>query len=136
MIKEPLSKEQTEELFRAEALLFGASEGVPQYRIVELFGEPAAIFIDRNMKHEGYLVGGRDFNSWGECSKDRPMINYFYKAGFYKIVSEHNYLLTLQAHKSSEGGAIVDRLWDARCKALDKQDRADARREKKERASK
>ena len=116
MITTPLSKEAAEQLFTEEAIVMSGTgaEGIAQYRIVELFGEPAAAFMERNIKAEGYLIGGKDYNATGAASIDRPMIYYLYKAGFYKVVAEHNYLLTLQAHKASEGGSIVDALWRKR----------------------
>lgn len=116
MITTPLSREAAEQLFTEEAIVMSGTgaEGIAQYRIVELFGEPAAAFMERNIKAEGYLIGGKDYNATGAASIDRPMIYYLYKAGFYKVVAEHNYLLSLQAHKASEGGSIVDALWRKR----------------------
>ena len=116
MITTPLSKEAAEQLFTEEAIVMSGTgaEGIAQYRIVELFGEPAAAFMERNIKAEGYLIGGKDYNATGAASIDRPLIYYLYKAGFYKVVAEHNYLLSLQAHKASEGGSIVDALWRER----------------------
>ena len=113
MITTPLSKEAAEKLFTEEAIIMSGTgaEGIAQYRIVELFGEPAAAFMERNIKAEGYLIGGKDYNATGAATIDRPMIYYLYKPGFYKVVAEHNYLLSLQAHKASEGGAIVNALW-------------------------
>lgn len=116
MITEPLNREAAEELFKQEAIVMSGTgaEGIAQYRIVELFGEPAALFMSRCMSYEGYLVGGRDYNATGAASTDRPMLYYFYKAGFMKIVAEHNYLLSLQAHRASEGGSRIDALWKER----------------------
>ena len=136
MITEPLNREAAEQLFTQEAIIMSGTgaEGIAQYRIVELFGEPAAAFMERNIRHEGYLVGGRDYNSSGAASLDRPMITYLYKAGFMKIVAEHNYLLTLQAHRASEGGAIVDKLWREREERLAALDAEEARKKQEKKA--
>ena len=60
MIDEVLNKAAAIELFESEAVLLGQSDVVPFYRAVELFGEEAAAFFDRNVSLEGYMEGGRD----------------------------------------------------------------------------
>lgn len=137
MITTPLSKEAAEQLFTEEAVVMSetGAEGIAQYRIVELFGEPAAAFMERNIKADGYLIGGKDYNTTGAASIDRPMITWLYKAGFYKVVAEHNYLLSLQAHKASEGGAIVDALWKAIEERLAAEDAKRAERAAKRKAA-
>lgn len=135
MIENTLNKAQADELFSREAVLFGMKEGVPEYRIAELFGEQVSTWVEGRMKFKGYLVGGEDYNAWGSCGEDRPMVNYFYRSGFHKIVSEHNYQVTVQRHRASEGGAIVDALWKAREDRLAAQD-AEAERKRQERREK
>lgn len=120
LIEKVLNKTAAIELFEREAILFGQSDAVPFYRAVELFGEEAAIFFDKNIKFGGYLEGGRDYNTWGACSDERPSTNYLYKAGFLKLVTEHNYLLVVKAHKESEGGHILDRYGEERRKRVEK----------------
>ena len=39
MIDYTLNRQQADELFDCEAILFGKSNGVPEFRMVELFGE-------------------------------------------------------------------------------------------------
>ena len=138
MITTLLSKEAAEQLFTEEAIIMSGTgaEGIAQYRIVELFGEPAAAFMERNIKAEGYLIGGKDYNATGAATIDRPMIYYLYKAGFYKVVAEHNYLLSLQAHKASEGGAIVNALWRDREERLAAEEAKRAERRKSKRITK
>ena len=65
MIDEALNKAAAIELFEKEAVLFGTSDAVPFYRAIELFGEEAAAFFDNNIKWEGYLKGGEDWNGMG-----------------------------------------------------------------------
>lgn len=122
MIEEVLNKAAAVELFEKEAILFGTSDVIPFYRAVELFGEETAAFFDRNIKFEGYLKGGEDYNSWGACTDERPITDYLYKAGFLKLVTEHNYLRVIKAHKESEGGKILDRYWEERVRRLREED--------------
>ena len=135
MIQEVLNKAAAVELFEKEAVLFGTSDVVPFYRAIELFGEAAAAFFDRTIKTDGYLEGGADWNAWGACTDDRPMTNYLYKAGFLKLVTEHNYLCVIKAHAESEGGRIFDRYWEERCRRIDEMD-AEEERKRAERKAK
>lgn len=135
MINEVLNKDAAVELFEKEAILFGTSDVVPFYRAIELFGEEAAIFFDENIKWEGYLKGGEDWNAWGACTEKRPMTNYLYKAGFLKLVTEHNYMLVIKAHNESEGGHIFDRYWEEHRRRIDELD-AEEERKRAERKAK
>lgn len=134
MIEEMLNKAAAVELFESEAILIGESDVVPFYRAVELFGEEAAIFFDRNMRCEGYLNFGNDWSGWGACSEERPMIEYFYKAGFLKLVTEHNYLRVVKAHKESEGGHILDRYSEERDRRLAERDAEEERKRAEKKA--
>lgn len=104
-----LNKAEAIELFKKEAVLFGKNDVVPFYRAVDLFGEEAAAFFDRTIKYNGFLESGIDWNTWGACTDERPMTDYLYIAGFLKLVTEHNYLRVIKAHKESESGQILDR---------------------------
>jgi hypothetical protein len=134
-----LSRQAAESLFDAEAILFGENNGVPEFRIVEIFGEWAGAFFEKHTHYNGYFEGGRDYNGWGDCGSDRPMLHYLYRRGFLKVVSEHNYRLTLRAHKTSEAGKVVDHLWEIRRETLEAADREEeqqkaARKAKREAA--
>lgn len=129
-----LSRQAAEALFDNEAILFGDTNGIPEYRIVEIFGEWAGVFIEKHIHHNGYLEGGRDYNSWGDCGAERPMLHHLYRNGFYKIVSEHNYRLTLQAHRSSEAGKVVDALWQARRERTEAAEREEERKREERKA--
>ena len=135
MIEKTLNKVQTDELFSREAVLFGIEEGVPEYRIAELFGEQVSAWTESCMVYGGHIAAGRDYNICGSGGENRPMLNYFYRSGFLKIVTEHNYQVTVQRHRTSEGGAIVDALWKAREDLLAAQD-AEAERKRQERREK
>lgn len=134
MINEVLNKAAAVELFEKEAILFGTSDVVPFYRAVELFGEEAAIFIEENMG-DGYLKFGDDFSGWGACSDERPFTSYLYKAGFLKLVTEHNYLRVVKAHKESEAGKIIDRYEEERVRRIEEAD-AEEERKRAERKAK
>lgn len=122
MIKELLNKGQAEALFQKEAVMMGNSDAVPYFRMVELFGEPAARFMERSQRGDGYLAPGKDWNGAGACSAERPFMRYLYKPGFMKVVSEHNYLLTCEEHQNSEGGRLIDQIFHERSKRLDGSD--------------
>lgn len=51
--------------------------------------------IEEIAKGVAYLVAGEDYNAWGSGHGDPPMLNCFYHSGFRKIVSEHNYQVTV-----------------------------------------
>ena len=128
MIDQTLNRQAAETIFEEEAILFGESNGIPEYRIVELFGEWASVFIEKHIHFKGYLEGGRDWNAWGDCGQERPSLRFFYRRGFLKIVSEHNYRLSVQAHRSSEAGKVVDHLWQLRSEG---QEAAEAEEDRK-----
>lgn len=115
-----INKTEAMEIFEKEAILLGGEDVLPFYKAIDIFGEMAAAFIEDNMKYEGYLKGGVDYNALGACSESRPIMYYFYKAGFLKLVIEYNYLLSIQDYKKSKGGNILDKYMEQRSKRLDK----------------
>lgn len=129
-----LSRQAAEDLFNQEAILFGEMNAIPEFRIVEIFGEWAGAFIEKHIHYNGYLEGGRDYNGWGDCGSERPMLHHLYRHGFFKIVSEHNYRLTLQAHRSSDAGKVVDALWQARHDRMEAADREEERKREERKA--
>lgn len=134
MTDKVLNKAEAVELFEKEAILFGTSDVIPFYRAIELFGEEAAAFFSKNIKWEGYLKGGEDWNAWGACTEKRPITNYLYKAGFLKLVTEHNYHIVIKAHSESEGGRIFDRYWEKRNRRIEEQDAEEERKRAERRA--
>lgn len=135
MIEHTLNRRQADELFDREACLFGESNGIPEYRIVELFGEWAAAFIEGNIHYNGYLYGGEDWNGFGGSSAERPILRFLYREGLYKVVSEHNYILTLAGHRSSAAGRVVDAQWKRRHEELEAAE-AEEERKRQERKAK
>lgn len=135
MIDEVLNKTAAIELFEKEAILMGQSDVIPFYRAVEFFGEEAARFLDKNAFFDGYVKCGTDWNGMGACSDERPFTSYLYKAGFLKLVTEHNYLRIIKAHKESEAGKLLDRYAEERSRRIDELD-AEQERKRAERKAK
>ncbi len=134
MIDKVLNKAEAVELFEKEAILFDTSDVIPFYRAIELFGEDAAAFFSENIKWEGYLKGGEDWNAWGACTEKRPITNYLYRAGYLKLVTEHNYQIVIKAHSESEGGRIFDRYWEERNHRIKEWDAEEERKRAERRA--
>ena len=135
-INETISKKTADALFDDEAILFGNANWIPEYRIVELFGEWAAAFIEKHICYNGYMVERVDYcDVRNDNSNVHSKIRFCSRAGFNKIVSEHNYRVCFEAHRTSEAGKIVDALWQARLDRLSAAD-AENRREREERKAK
>lgn len=118
IITKPLSRAEATAIFDENAVFLGISDAIEIHRIVELFGEPAARFIEKNTCFNGWLEGGKDYNASGSCTPDDPCLRYYYFTGFLKVVSNHNHRLQVIAHSQSEGGAVWDKVWDERINAL------------------
>lgn len=102
MYKTFLNKEKAEEIFNAESLYLGSGNVIPCYRVTEMFGEWIREFAVKN------LESGGDFNAWGDC-RERPLIFYFHKSGFMKIVAERNYLLMADEIKENGLSGVLSR---------------------------
>lgn len=134
LITKPLSKAEASAIFAENAVFLGGSDAIEIHRIVELFGEQAAIFIEENARYGRCMDNDLHLDGFGTL--DDPLVAYFYFPGFLKVIAEHNLRLQLVAHRQSEGGAVWDRLWEERCKRLAEQDARDeaeleARRQKR-----
>lgn len=127
-----MNQMQADQLFAAEAVFMYSCDAVPEYRVIELFGDDMARWLDSCCRYEGYMKGGRDYNVSGDCSET---IRFFYKAGFYKIVSKANHARILQSHRNSEAGKLADAVMEDRVKDLMRQD-AEAERKRQERRAK
>ena len=119
MIEGYLSKAKAVELFEQECMVQHGYDAVPEYRIAELFGLEAVRWIERNIRADGFLVPGRDWNVYGSCVHDAHTLHYFHLSGFMKIVSAHNRLVHVAAHTSSEAGRAIDAIWEERSKRLE-----------------
>ena len=53
-----LSRQAAEDLFDQEAILFGEMNAIPEYRVVEIFGEWAGAFFEKHVQYNGYFDGG------------------------------------------------------------------------------
>ena len=62
------------------------------------------------------------------------MIRYFYREGFYKIVSKANGAQMLQAHRNSEAGKLADKFMEERVQELRRQDAENERKRQERRA--
>lgn len=135
MIETTLSLQQAEELFRQEGVLFGTENTIPVFRAVELFGAAAGEWIEKNMGSQPHhLQGGRDYNGRGACTEGSPFIDFLYRPGFFKLVSDHNYRILAQQYKVSEGGRIWREIWQARCDRLDAEEAEEERKREERRA--
>lgn len=77
------------------------------------------------------MKGGRDYNYGGDCGS---MIRFFYKEGFYKIVSKSNHTQVLQIHRNSEAGKLADQVMEERVQELRRQDAEHERKLQERRA--
>lgn len=126
-----MNQMQAEKLFAAEAVFMYSADVVPEYRVIELFGDDMARWLDSCCVHEGYMKGGRDYNYGGDCGS---MIRFFYKEGFYKIVSKANHAQVLQIHRNSEAGKLADQVMEERVQELRRQDAEEERKRQERRA--
>lgn len=108
MIETTLSLQQAEALFQQEGIMLGSENTLPVFRAVELFGATAGEWIKKNMGDQPHqLHGGEDYNARGSCTKERPLIYYLRRSGFFKLVTEHNYRILAQQYKSSGATACA-----------------------------
>ncbi len=112
-----LTKADAEALFDENAVLLSYTcNAIPFYRVIELFGEEAAAFLESHMEYKGYISLGRD---WGSYSSEESANDYLYKCGFLKVVVDHNNRIAVENHKNSNDGHMWDRYWEKRCRRLD-----------------
>lgn len=121
IITQTLKKDQIRELFEQESFFMFSQDVIPEYRVIELFGESFAEWLDSCCSFEGYMKGGSDYKLCGDGS-DR-MMRYFYLPGFLKIVSKHNEKILRELHSQSGAGLIVNQIYDRKREELDRLDR-------------
>ncbi len=132
MIDYALNKAQADELFDQNAVMMGeyGTNVIYNYKVAEIFGETIFTWAERAMHSEhAYIKGGEDWNTWGDCGCD-----YFYRSGFRKIVSQHNYLVSMEQYKASEGGKLCEALREARRKEYAAADAEEERKYQERRA--
>ena len=113
-----LDRQNALELFNREKIFFYSGDYIPKYRIVELFGEQVAQWVDDNTKYQGYFVGGVDYNVSGAGGKE-PFLEYYSLAGYLKIVSHHNYYIASEQENQSKAKPIMEQIDKARRKRLE-----------------
>ncbi|MBR3560944.1 MAG: hypothetical protein IKN81_05370 [Oscillospiraceae bacterium] len=118
-ITNTLNLEQANALFDTEAVFMCRTNVIPEYRVVELFGDDMAEWLDKCCRHDGYMKGGADYNLVGDTHQT---IRVFYRAGFYKIAGKANYKLTLQSHRNCDAGKLIDAISEERSQELARQD--------------
>ena len=128
-ITHTLNKAQADALFAANAVMMGGNDVIFDYKVADLFGSNVCAWAESCMKFEGFIKISNDYGAWGSGS------HYFYKSGFDKLVSQHNYIVALEEYKASPGGKIWDSLWAARSAVLAAQD-AEEERKREERKAK
>ena len=125
------SRAAARELFKNNAALLSDYDAIPFYRVIEILGKDAGIFIEKAMPDKG-LTWGRDYGGYGLGDWTNEFV---YESGFLKIVTECNNRIAAKAHRESEGGHIWDQLWEERCRKIDELD-AEYDRKKEERRKK
>lgn len=114
-----LNQEQALEIFDREKVFYFDKNGIPKYRVIELFGEQVARWIDKNTMWQGYLKGGIDYNGCGMSEDNPQFIEYFLLPGYLKIVTQHNYQITVEQENKSQAKPIIEQLNQARLKRID-----------------
>lgn len=121
-----MNKAQADELFSREAVLLGEHvEGVPDYRIGELFHKLVCRMAGEMMGQGSYLQWGADYSQWSSADTAVP---YFTRSGFRKIVAIHNYTELMTTRRLHDGAAIWDDIYLAQGAALAAREAAQSKR--------
>ena len=141
-IKEMLTKAQALELFEREAALFGKGfytgsdpEGVPLYRIGDLFGPWALDLFEKDRSENTVFQRGRDCGLVGGAAYEGFCFEVLHRQGFMQMVAYHNRRIAYENRLASEGGRYLEALDKAR-KAKCEAEQAEERRKLEERAAK
>ena len=125
-IKHALSKQQADELFAAESVFMYYCDAVPEYRMIELFGEAFVKWIDKCDRYDGYLKRG----DVGHCLDRGRILRWFYRPGFDKVVSTFNIDYLERAHENSVAGKLIDAAWGGHKKEIARMDAAEGKSQK------
>lgn len=123
MLDYALNRQQADTVFTENAVMMGERDVIYDYRVAEIFGADVCAWAESCMGLERFLSPGSDWSSWN-CGK----CNYFTRAGFYKLVSQHNYMICCAESANSNGEQIWRTLWQARSERLDALDREEERK--------
>ena len=80
-----MNKEETKELFKREAILFGAVDGIPETRAVEILGQEAVDFAHRMDGQNGTYFNGFGIGQY--------TAHYMTLAGLYIAVTYNNLMM-------------------------------------------
>lgn len=126
MMKEPLNREAAEQIFKQEAIFFGFADAIPEYKVIELFGERMADYVAQNIKWDRQRM---DIGIDSGTEEGVSVIRYLYQSGFLRVVSEHNRHLASMAHAGSESGKIVNAAHKREWERIEREDAEAAARE-------
>lgn len=140
-IKEMLTKAQAVELFEKESALFGRGfypgsdpEGIPLYRVGDLFGLWALDVFEKDRGTDRIFQKGRDYGLHAAAYQDFGL-EVLHKNGFMIMVGYHNRRIAHENRLSTEGGRYLEELSKARRAKLDAE-AAEEYRKLEERAAK
>lgn len=132
--RKTLTKEEAVALFKKNAILLNPNmDVVPFYRVIDIFGKEAALFLAENMLCSSQSMEyGSDIGGCGEN------IDYLYESGFIQVVMNHNILIQEKINAKSESGQFWNQLWKEECKRRNEKDKEEesrrAERKKREAA--
>ena len=122
MIEKALSQSEIEALFAENAVFAYSHDVVPEYRLVELFGDWVARYCDENCVFKGYL--NNETCTFHQAGRG------FDLAGVKKIVTEHNERVLHATLEQTESGKLITAIWNERCARLDELDRQEEEKRK------
>ena len=140
-IKEMLTKAQAVELFEKEAALFGrgfypesSTEGIPMYRVGDLFGLWALDVYEKDRGLDKIFQRGRDYGLIAAAYQDFAL-EVLHLNGFLIMAGYHNRRIAHENRLNSGGGRYLEALDKARRAKLDAE-AAEEYRKLEERAAK
>lgn len=122
MIEKALNQSEIEALFSQNAIFAYSRDVVPEYRLVELFGDWVAQYCDKCCVYNGYL--SEEVCTFAEAMRG------FNLAGVKKIVTEHNKHVLHVIMEQTEAGKLVTAVWNERCARLEDSDRQEEEKRK------
>lgn len=119
-----LTREEATILFKKNAILLNQKmDVVPFYRVIDIFGKEAALFLAETMLCSS---GGMEYGSdIGGCGEN---IDYLYETGFMQVVMNHNIMILEKINAKSESGQFWNQLWEEECKRRNEKDKEEERR--------
>lgn len=122
MIEKALNQSEIEALFAENAVFAYSHDVVPEYRLVELFGDWVALYCDKHCVFKGYLIN--ETCTFHQAGRGLNL------AGVKKIVTEHNERVLHTTLEQTESGKLITAIWNERCARLDELDRQEEEKRK------